>query len=279
MGTRGDTASSRAPARAGKAAARRDVHAESPEPRTPLVRLTNAAVYLTERATLEGISLTVHSGDCWVVHGPNGSGKSTLLRAIYGDHGIAAGGKIERDGIEPGVPLQVFKQRVGFVAPHLQTDHPQELTVAEAVQSGRHASIGLNDPPTSEDIEAADSALAFFGLAKFATHTLRELSYGQLRRVLFARAWINRPELLLLDEPFAGIDAPTRRSLLKHVEQLIVEGTTVMMATHHREEWPRGATHELELRDGRAIYCGPIREAPSQVRPPIARARRDGSAR
>jgi molybdate transport system ATP-binding protein len=225
----------------------------------PLVRLTNASVYLSERRVLEGISLTLGRGDCWVVHGPNGSGKSTLLRAIYGDHAIAFGGSIERDGIVKGVPLEIFKRRIGFVAPHLQADHPQEMTVAEAVQSGRHASIGLNDPPTSTDRAAGRSALAFFGLARFEPRTLRELSYGQLRRVLFARAWINRPELLLLDEPFAGIDAPTRRSLLRHVEQLISRGTTVMMATHHREEWPHGATHELELRGGRGLYSGPIR--------------------
>ena len=112
----------------------------------PLVRLTNASVYLDEHVALEKISFEVRKGECWVVHGRNGSGKTTLLRTLYGDHGVAVGGRIERAGIEPGVPLQVFKTRVGLVAPHLQADHPQELTVAEVVQSGRHASIGLNDP-------------------------------------------------------------------------------------------------------------------------------------
>jgi molybdate transport system ATP-binding protein len=194
------------------------------------------------------------------------------LRAIYGDHSIAVGGTIERDGIVPGVPLELFKRRIGFVAPHLQTDHPQHLTVAEVVQSGRHASIGLNDPATATDRAAARSALSFFGLARFESRTIRELSYGQLRRVLFARAWVNKPELLLLDEPFAGVDAPTRRSLLHHIEQLSAQGTTVMMATHHREEWPHDASHELELRDGRSEYCGPVR--PSSLAP----LRRTGSS-
>jgi molybdate transport system ATP-binding protein len=233
--------------------------------RSPLVKLTNAAVWLGERPVLEGISLTLNAGECWVVHGPNGSGKSTLLRAIYGDHGIADVGSIERKGIVPGVPLQLFKQKVGLVAPHLQADHPQELTVAEVVPSGRHASIGLNDRPTAKDKSAAQSALGFFGLASFETRTLRELSYGQLRRVLFARAWVNHPELLLLDEPFAGVDAPTRNFLLEHVEQLIAAGTSVMIATHHREEWPRGATHERELQKGRTVYGGPIRSPESRT--------------
>jgi molybdate transport system ATP-binding protein len=227
--------------------------------RQPLVRLVNASVYLDDHRALEGISFEVRKGECWVVHGRNGSGKTTLLRTLYGDHGVALGGKVERAGIEPGVPLQFFKTRVGLVAPHLQTDHPQELTVAEVVQSGRHASIGLNDPPTRADRAAAQRALAFFGLAHLAPRTLVELSYGQLRRVLFARAWVRRPQLLLLDEPFAGVDGPTRRELLAHLETVVEEGTAVIMATHHRSEWPVSATHELELAGGRARYCGPVR--------------------
>jgi molybdate transport system ATP-binding protein len=194
-----------------------------------------------------------------VLHGRNGSGKTTLLRTLYGDHGVAVGGRIERAGIEPGVPLQEFKQRVGFVAPHLQADHPQQLTVAEVVQSGRHASIGLNDPPTAADRAAARRSLAFFGLSELASRTLRELSYGQLRRVLFARAWVRHPDLLLLDEPFAGVDGPTRRSLRSHVEAMVADGTAVVMTTHHRPEWPDCVTHELELAGGEVRYCGPVR--------------------
>jgi molybdate transport system ATP-binding protein len=240
-----------------------------PPPRSmghPLVRLIDASVYLDEHVALENISLEVRSGECWVVHGCNGSGKTTLLRTLYGDHGVAVGGTVERAGIEPGVPLQVFKTRVGLVAPHLQTDHPQELTVTEVVQSGRHASIGLNDPPTAADRAAAKRALAFFGLTHLGARTLVELSYGQMRRVLFARAWVRRPQLLLLDEPFAGVDAPTRRGLLAHVETLIGEGTAVIMATHHRSEWPPSTTHELELAGGRPRYCGPVRSAKIALR-------------
>lgn len=231
----------------------------------PLVRLVNASVYLDEHVALEKISFEVRKGECWVVHGSNGSGKTTLLRTLYGDHGVAVGGSVERAGIVPGVPLQSFKTRVGLVAPHLQTDHPQDLTVAEVVQSGRHASIGLNDPATAADRAAARRALAFFGLSHLAARTLVELSYGQMRRVLFARAWVRRPQLLLLDEPFAGVDGPTRRELLAHVETLLGEGTAVVMATHHRSEWPVSTTHELQLAGGGARYCGPVRSAKGKV--------------
>jgi molybdate transport system ATP-binding protein len=150
---------------------------------------------------------------------------------------------------------------VGIVAPHLQSDHPQELTVAAVVQSGRHASIGLNDAPSAADRAAAKRSLEFFGLSAFASRTLRELSYGQLRRVLFARAWACRPNLLLLDEPFSGVDSPTRLSLMVHVAALVGSGTAVVMTTHHRTEWPTCVSHELELVGGRAIYCGPVRSS------------------
>jgi molybdate transport system ATP-binding protein len=224
-----------------------------------LVRLTKAEVYLDGHRALSGVTVTIHQGDCWVVHGANGSGKSSLLRTIYGDHGVAAGGRIERAGIAAGVPLEVFKRRVGLVAPHLQADHPRALTVAEVVQSGRHASIGLVDAPTAADRAAARTALRFFDMGDFATRPLHELSYGQLRRVLFARAWVGKPPLLLLDEPYAGLDAPTRHALIQHLDELIAGGTTVVIATHNREEWPAGATHELALSKGTPVWCGPIR--------------------
>ncbi len=224
-----------------------------------LVRLTNAHVYLDEHPALKGISLEVRPGECWVVHGRNGSGKTTLLRTLYGDHGVAIGGRIERVGIEPGVPLELFKRRVGLVAPHLQADHPQHLAVAEVVQSGRHSSIGLNDPATAADRAAARRSLAFVGLTDLAKRTLRELSYGQLRRVLFARAWVSHPDLLLLDEPFSGVDGPTRRALRGQVEAMVADGAAVVMTTHHRPEWPDCVTHELELAGGEARYCGPVR--------------------
>ena len=225
-----------------------------------LVRLINADVHLDEHVALKDISLAVHAGDCWVVHGHNGSGKTTLLRTLYGDHGVAVGGRIERAGIEPGVPLQVFKQRVGLVAAHLQADHPQDLTADAVVQSGRHASIGLNDPPSAADRAAARGALRMFGLSALAARPLRELSYGQLRRVLFARAWVRDPALLLLDEPFAGVDEPTRQDLSERIEAKVAGGAAVVMTTHRRSEWPRCASHELELARGEVRYAGPLRE-------------------
>jgi len=224
-----------------------------------LVRLTGASVYLDESAVLTDISLDLRAGQSWIVHGPNGSGKTTLLRTLYGDHGVAAGGRIERAGITPGVPLEIFRRRVGLVAPHLQADHAQDLIVEDVVVSGARASIGLNEAATRKERAAARRARARFGLLRFAKRSLRELSYGQLRRVLFARAWINEPRLLILDEPFAGVDTPTRRALQGIIADLAASGTAIVMATHYRAEWPQGTTHELELSRGRSRYGGRVR--------------------
>ena len=226
-----------------------------------LVRLDAARVYLDGSRALSGISLAVRAGECWVVHGRNGSGKTTLLRTLYGDHGVAVGGRIERAGVSRGVPLERFRTRVGLVAPHLQAEHPRELTVTEVVQSGRHASIGLNGAPSPADRAAARRTLALFGLTRLARRPLAELSYGQSRRVLFARAFVRAPELLLLDEPFAGVDAPTRHALMRRVAALAESGTAVVVTTHQLRDWPGCATHELELAGGCARYCGPLRTA------------------
>lgn len=233
-----------------------------------LVRLSRARVYLDGSQALADVSLTVRAGECWVVHGSNGSGKTTLLRTLYGDHGVAVGGSLERAGVSAGVPLERFKRRVGLVAPHLQADHPRDLTVTEVVQSGRYASVGLNDAPNRADRLAARRSLALLGLTRLARRPLRELSYGQSRRVLFARALVHEPRLLLLDEPFAGVDAPTRRALMRRLGSLAADGTALVVTAHRLGDWPGCATHELELAAGRARYCGPLRR---HARPQTAR--------
>src|SRR6185295_425757 len=136
------------------------------------------------------------------------------------------------------------------------------MKVSEVMESGRYASVGLNEPASKAVRLAARATLKRFGLAALEGRTLKELSYGQMRRILFARAFVAKPRLLLLDEPFAGVDRLTRIELRKIVESAIGEGIAVVMSTHHRDEWPSGATHELELHEGQAIYSGGIRESP-----------------
>jgi molybdate transport system ATP-binding protein len=223
--------------------------------RRPLVKMRNADVFVDDVHILRGIDLEVAAGECWVVHGANGSGKSTLLRTIYGDHAVASSGAIERAGVVPGVPLEKFKLGVAYVAPHLQTWHTPKMQVMEAVASGRYASIGLNDAITARDRRHAERALRRFGIFGLRNRTLAEMSYGQARRVLFARAWARAPKLALLDEPFAGLDRATRADLARRLNEWLDAGGSCLIATHHRDEWPSHTTHVLELDHGRAVTC------------------------
>jgi molybdate transport system ATP-binding protein len=232
-----------------------------PRSRRVLVALRNADVHVDEAHILSGIDLEVRAGDCWVVHGPNGSGKSTLLRTIYGDHAVATGGSIVRAGIVPGVALEKFKLRTAYVAPHLQTWHTPRMPVMEVVASGRYASIGLNDTITANDRKHGERALRRFGMFGMRNRTLAEMSYGQARRILFARAWAREPRLALLDEPFAGLDRATRADLTRRLNTWLADGGSCVIATHHREEWPAHTTHVLELKAGRVIASRALGDA------------------
>jgi molybdate transport system ATP-binding protein len=194
-----------------------------------------------------------------VVHGANGSGKSTLLRTVYGEHSVASDGWIKRAGMAPGVPLEQFRARTGLVAPHLQTDYPRQCTVLDVVVSGLHSSLGLNFRATSPELRRARAALRVLEMEEYGGQVLADLSYGQVRRILFARAQVVRPRLLLLDEAFTGLNATVRAALMHWLEGRIAAGVTVVMATHYRSEWPRNATHELMLSRGRVVYAGKLR--------------------
>jgi len=128
------------------------------------------------------------------------------------------------------------------------------------VVSGLHSSIGLNFATTPAERRRAIGALRALGMESFAQLPLAQMSYGQVRRILFARALVTRPRLLLLDEAFTGLNGPLRAELLVWVEAQIDAGATVVMATHYRNEWPRNASHELMLSRGKVTYAGKLRK-------------------
>jgi molybdate transport system ATP-binding protein len=224
-----------------------------------LVRLQRAHVYLDERAALGGITLSIAAGQFWVVHGGNGAGKTTLLRTVYGDHGVAVGGSIERAGITPGVPLADFRRWTGLSAPYLHAGYPRTCTVADVVLSGLHASVGMPAPATESEAARARALMRRLNIAQWAARTLGALSHGQARRVLFARAIMGRPRLLLLDEPFDGLDAATRAVMTRELARMTAGGVAIMVAAHAAAEWTHMATHEVELRAGQMLYAGELR--------------------
>jgi ABC-type molybdenum transport system ATPase subunit/photorepair protein PhrA len=194
----------------------------------------------------------LRSGDHWVIFGANGAGKTSFLKLLYGDLSPALGGSIERAGHPQGTPIADWKRRIGYVSPELQADYAVNVTVRDLVVSGRYASIGLADAPTPVDSRAADRWLRFFRLASFADRRPGELSYGQVRRALLARALVAGPRILLLDEPLTGLDPKQRASVKGLLRRLMGGKLTLIIAVHHAEDLPDGMTHELHLSGGRA---------------------------
>lgn len=229
----------------------------------PLLQLAHAGVYRDGRRVLGPLDWTVAQGEHWHVAGPNGAGKSTLVALLYGDLAAAAGGRVERLGCPRGTPIAAWKRTVGLVSPELQSTYAATAcTAEEIVLSGLHSSIGLNEVPTAAERSAARRWLARLGLRGLGQRRARELSYGQLRRALVARALVTERQLLLLDEPFDGLDAPARELVAAHVAAAVQRGTQVVLATHHSGDVPAYVTRRLMLpvRDALA-HCRQVRQA------------------
>jgi molybdate transport system ATP-binding protein len=206
---------------------------------TDLVRLLGVRVYRDERLVIRSLDWTLQHGQHWSVTGPNGSGKSTFIALLYGDLGPAQGGRIERPLLPAGAPIEDWKRIVGLVSPELQATYAATAcTAKEIVVSGLHSSIGLNTPATSGERELARRALARVGMLELRRRRARELSYGQLRLVLLARAIVAPRRLLLLDEAFDGLDAATSSIALRVIGDLAARRVQIVLATHHGEDVP-----------------------------------------
>lgn len=202
---------------------------------TPLVVMEKATVALGGRTILDTVSLTVRPGEHMAILGANGAGKSTLFKLIVGEYHPAVGGRISRPGLaapEGFTDVRDIRRRMGLVSFELEAAYDKALSGRDLVLSGIAATIGLLATPGPEDLAAAEYWLAVFGVADLADRKLGELSAGQTRRLFLARAMVARPRLLLLDEPFAGLDAASRRAAMGAVSAVAGLGVTVLAAVH-----------------------------------------------
>jgi len=222
--------------------------AQRASPSQPLLALDHVRVFRDGHPVLGPLDWTIGEGEHWHVAGPNGAGKSTLLALLYGDLSPAAGGRLRRRSFGPGTPIETWKRRVGMVSPELQATYSATAcTALEIVISGLHASIGLAAPATPTERRRARRWLRRVGLADLDGRRARELSYGQLRRALLARALVAERELLLLDEPFDGLDAQARLVVRAELERAANRGTQIVIATHHADDVPPFVTRRLDL--------------------------------
>src|SRR4051794_1962691 len=189
--------------------------------------MDRAAVAYGRAVAVEDVSLTIGPGDAVALIGPNGAGKSTLLKAILGLLPLT-GGSVSVLGETPGRA----RGQVAYVPQADTLDAEFPVSVLQVVLMGRYRMIGWVRRPNRAHRAAALHALDEVGLADRAGDQFGTLSGGQRQRVLLARAVAQQARLLLLDEPFNGVDATTTESLLKVLRRLRAEGVAVVMSTH-----------------------------------------------
>jgi len=222
-----------------------------------LVSIAHADVRVDGHPVLHDLSWTIRAGESWAVVGPNGAGKSTLLRLLVGDEQAMPGGRVARLELGERASVWDVKARVGMVSPELQARHRMDVRADDVVASGFTASIGLDAEPTPEERAVAARGMARLGVAHLAGRHVHAVSYGELRKLLLARALVRDPELLVLDEPCDGLDPESRAALLAAIQGLCEAGTQVVLVTHHEEDLVPAIGHVLELSRGRARYVGP----------------------
>lgn len=222
--------------------------------------LEGASYWRGERTILSDISWRVRRGEHWAVLGANGSGKTTLLRLV-GAYDWPCEGAIRVLGRRFGeVDLRELRRAIGIVSAALAPYFADRQPALEIVLTGIDAELGWWREHREEDRERAAEALGAFGIRQLADSPFRRLSQGEQQRVMIARALMNRPTLLILDEPFAGLDPAAREGLIEDLERFVrrPEAPSLILVTHHLEEIPPFVSRALVLRSGRVLAQGPI---------------------
>lgn len=232
---------------------RRTLRAARDSREPPIVELVNANVWVGDKLVLRDLNWRLQPGDHWLVTGRNGAGKSTFLRLLHGQIRPALGGTVRWPAL--GNPRNVWQLRrhIGWVSPQLQADYRYPTTVAQCVSSGFHSSVGQTRPLDDPQRHRLAALLSGFHLESLRDRLLSKLSYGQARRALLARTLANAPRLLLLDEPWEGLDPEVTDIIVGQLTIAMQGGTQIVCASHVGD---RG----LGLRKGLAIADGAIDE-------------------
>ncbi len=227
---------------------------------SPLLELENVFVQRGNLLALNGLSLRIQSGEHVAILGPNGSGKSTLIKTITRECYPL---------VRPGTTLRILGQEnwnifdlrthLGVVSNDLMAQCTRDITGRELVLSGFFGSIGIwpNHHVTPEMEASAQSAMQQLEAAHLAGRWLDELSSGEARRLLIARALIHNPSTLLLDEPTTSLDLPALREVRSHLRALATGGVGLLLVTHHLDDIIPEIERVVLLRDGAVHFDGP----------------------
>ncbi len=240
----------------------------------PFITVQDATLRLHDRLILHNSSWKLHTDEHWAILGPNGSGKSTFVRSLWGGVPLRSGRILFHFGdSETEVHETPQRENIGYVSfemhqslmehEEMQEDlrafasKTDEVTTAgDVILSG----ILANRAVTPEDEEKCAETAALLGIEPLIRQPITSLSTGEMRKALIARAWVKSPKLLILDEPFDGLDEASRRSLADSINHLMTAPVRVILVVHRLEEIVPNITHVLLVKSGRLFMQGPKEE-------------------
>ena len=231
----------------------------------PVLELRAATIGYGDRAAVRDIDLTVRPGEVVAIVGPNGSGKTTLVRGVLGLARVLRG-EVRLFG-EPAARLRE-RHRIGYVPQRHTVGGVVPSTVEEVVSSGRLGHRSWYARANARDRQVVAEAIGTVGLADHRRVPVANLSGGQQRRVLIARALASEPEVLVMDEPTAGVDAESQVNLVATLGRLVAAGLTLVIVTHEVRPLRPLLTRVVTMADGRIVRDQPARElAPDEPGP------------
>ncbi len=229
----------------------------------PVLELADVTVRRGQATLLEGVDWTVEEDERWVVLGPNGAGKTTLLQVVSAQIHPTEGVAGILGEVLGTVDVFELRPRIGLTSAALAERIPRDERVHDVVVSASYAVIGRWREHYDElDHQRADELLSEMGAGHLTDRTFGTLSEGERKRVQIARSLMTDPELLLLDEPAAGLDLGGREDLVSTLSVLALDETSpaTVLVSHHVEEIPPGFTHALLLRQGKVVAAGPLEQ-------------------
>ena len=216
----------------------------------PIIHFNHVTIRYGARTILKDLDWTVMQGEHWALSGQNGSGKSTLLSLVCADNPQSYACNISLFGHKRGSGESIWdiKKHIGYVSPEMHRSYKQNIPSIEIVASGLKDTIGLYTRPKEDEKIQCRKWLKVFGIGNLEDRTFHEMSSGEQRLVLLARAFVKEPDLLILDEPLHGLDDINRKMVKDIVDDYCKNPeVTLIYVTHYQEELPRCIDHSISL--------------------------------